>query len=805
MGPLWQDLRYGLRSLRRNKLFAAVATLTLALAIGVNTSIFSLVNVIVFADLPMNDSETMTLIRSVNPGLGVDQGSVSLADYFDLAERNTSFEELTALTEDQWVLTGADEPIRITGYRTTANLLGTWRLPPILGRDFAAGEDLEGAPRVALLTYPFWQTRYGGETDVLGRTIQLDGVTHTIIGVTDPKLGFANFRDADVWVPLELRRDGADRQSKAFFVTGRLRPGVSHSRATQETDAIGQALADEYPDANRGWALWSAPVMESLIDDEARTILLMLVLTVTFVVLIACANIANMLLARATARARELSVRSALGAGRMRLIRQLMTESFVISLLAATLGLAFAKGLNEALVRISNGTEVVFMMAELDGRVLGFTLLVSLLAPLAFGLFPALRASGDGSSSALRDARGADGGRGGKRARSVLVGAQVSLALTLMIVAGLLVRTVYNLQTRELGFDPQGLLMAELDLPENTYPDEESRRQFYTLLLEAAEAIPTVTHAELISAVPGVGFGSGRAMDIEGRPLPEGQARPPVLAITVSEQWQELLGVPLVGGRALGPEDVPESLPVVLLSRDVADQYWPNEDPLGRRIRIGNAETAEWMQVVGVVGDVRSTSDTERPAQNVYLPYQQDSRAAMDLVIRTAGDPSAVFTAVREAVWSVDANQPIDRIRTVRQAQYDSAASTYALLTLFVSFAVFALFMAAIGIYGVMSYAVSQRQGEIGLRMALGASVGSVRQMVLGQGLRILAGGVLVGLLAAFALSRLLGNLVFGVSTSDPLTFIGVPLVLAAVATLANYIPARRATRMSPVSALRAE
>ena len=343
METLVQDLRYGLRSLRRNKGFAAIATLTLALAIGVNTSIFSLVNVIVFADLPMQNSETVSVVRGVNPGLGVDQGSVSVPDFLDLLERSTSFDQLTALTEDQWVLTGDAEPVRVRGYRASANIFDAWQLPPVLGRAFAEGEDQPGAPRVAMIAYPFWETHFGGDPSVLGQTLTLDGEQRTIIGVTDPKLDFADFGEADVWVPLELARDGADRDVRGLFVTGRLAAGVSHTRATQEAAAIGQALAAEHPETNVGWGLWAAPVLESLIGDEGRTILLMLVLTVTFVVLIACANIANMLLARATARAREMSVRAALGAGRRRLVRQLLTESFVISMVAALIGLVIAK------------------------------------------------------------------------------------------------------------------------------------------------------------------------------------------------------------------------------------------------------------------------------------------------------------------------------------------------------------------------------------------------------------------------------------------------------------------------------
>lgn len=802
MGTLFQDLRYGLRSMRRSPLFAVVSTLTLALAIGVNTAIFSIVSTIIFADLPMQDPDGMALVRGVNGPLGIDQGSMTAPEFFELRQRANSFESMTALTGDQWVVTGNDLPLRVTGMRTTANMFEVWNLPPIHGRSFAPGEDQVGAAPVVMLAYPFWQSRYGGE-DVVGRTIRLDGVEHTIIGVTDPKLGFANFGDAEIWAPLILDPNNADGNLRNLFVSGRLLPGVTHAQATQEVDAIGKALAEQYPQTNAGWELWSAPVMESLLDDDGRTIMLMLMLTVGFVILIACANVANMLLARATSRARELSVRTALGAGRSRLIRQLLTESLVISLAAAALGVAFAKGLNTALVRISNGQEVVFEMAQLDGRTLGFTLLVSLLAPLIFGLFPALQASNAPPGEALNEGRGADGARRGKSARGFLVGAQVSLALALMVVAGLLVRSVQQIQARELGYEPADLMAVGLDLPENSYATEDARRQFYTQALETVEALPGARGATLISMIPGAGFGALRSIDVQGRPIPEGQARPSVNVVTVSEGWSELLEIPLISGRRLGPEDGPDAPQVAVIGRDVGVLYWPDQDPVGQRIRL--AEDQPWIEIVGVVGDVRATSDEQRPAAHLYRPYAQVGSSATNLVVKAGGDPVALAASLRQAVWSVDANQPIDRVETVDQALYNAAASTYALLTLFVSFAVLALIMAAIGIYGVMSYSVSQRKAELGLRMALGAEVGQVERMVVLQGSKLVAVGIVVGLVAAFLLSRLLGGVVYGISATDPVTFVGVPAVLALVALVANYLPARAATRGDPLAALRSD
>ena len=804
MESLAQDLRFGLRSLVKSPAFAVVSTLTLALAIGVNTAIFSLVSVILFADLPMQDSETVALVRGVNPELGIDQGSVSPADYLDLVERARGFESMGALTDAQWVLTGGDQPIRVSGLQITAGMLDVWRLPPILGRSFADGEDRSGAPRVAMLTHGFWQEYFDGRTDVVGESLRLDGVEHTIVGVTDPKLEFASFRTAQVVTPLILDRSDPDRASRHLFVSGRLAPGITHEMATEEAGAIGEALADEHPAVNAGWALWAAPVMESLIDDSGDTILLLLQLTVGMVILIACANVANMLLARSTARSREMGVRTALGAGRGRLVRQLLTESLVISLAAGALGVALAYALNEAMIWISAGTEVVFLMAELDGRVLGFTLLVALLCPIVFGLFPALRASSDGGT--LREGRSPDGDRAGKRARGALVTAQVALALALMVVAGLLSRSVIALQTRPLGFDATGIVTAEVGLPEARYEDPAARIRFFDQAREAVAAVPGLEGATLTSVIPGADFGSLRAVAVEGVDHPAGRALPTATFITVSEGYFEMIGLPLVAGRGLVESDGPDAPPVAVVSREVAGRFWPDAQPLGRRFQIAGA--GPWIEVVGVVSDVRASRELDDPdasSPNVYLPHRQDARGTMYLVSRASVAADALAGPLREAIWSVDPEQPVEGIRTMVRAQYETRASSFAIVTLFVVFALFALVMAAVGIYGVMAYSVSQRSAEIGLRMALGAEAGEVRRMVLGQGARLLAAGLAIGLVAAFLLSRLLGNVVFGISSTDPVTFVGVPLALAAVALLANLVPALRATRMDPASTLRSE
>jgi putative ABC transport system permease protein len=803
METVGQDLRFALRSLIKSPGFAIVSTITLALAVGVNTSIFSLVSAIVFADLPMQESETVAMIRAVNPELGVTQGSLSPADFMDLEERAQGFEALSALTSNVWVLTGADQPTRVDGLEVTANLIDAWKLPPVIGRGFLEGEDQPGSAHVAMLSHGYWQDAYDRRGDVLGETVTLDGVQHTIVGVMHPKLEFASFRTAQVLVPLVLDRAKPDRANRDLFVTGRLASGVTQEMATDEVRRIGADLAGEYPIENRGWSLRSTTAADSLLDEGAKRVLLMLQLTVAMVILIACANVANMLLARATSRAREMAVRTALGAGRGRLVRQLLTESACISLAAAVLGLGVAVGLNRALVFISAGTEEAFLMAEIDGRVLAFTLVVSLLAPLAFGLFPALRASMVSASGGLRDRGSTDGGRSGRRTRTALATAQISLALALMIVASILTRTVAYGTSRPMNFDPTNLVTVSLDLPDHTYEDEEAVRSFYARATENVGSLSGFARAEMTDALPPSGAGKRLPIEIEGQQAADGRTPQSGLFTTVSSGYLGMLGLPLQAGRGFAETDGTSSVRVAVVSREAAERYWPGENAIGQRLRVASAEG--WLEVVGVVSNTQAPVEGQPPAPVIYLPHEQDPSRAMYLVSRTVDEPGAFAGSIREAIWSIDPQLPIGTIRTLERARYEEQASNYALLSLFVTFALFALVMAGVGIYGVMSYSVSQRVNEIGLRMALGAEVGQVRRMIVGQGARVVAGGVAIGLAAAFGMSRLLTSMVVGISASDPLTFTSMPALLAGVALIAILIPAVRATRLDPATTLRAD
>lgn len=813
MDTIIQDLRYGVRSLWKNPLFATLATLTLALAIGVNTAIFSLVNVVIFADLPMANPETAAVFRATNPQLGEARRGFTFREFAEFRDGAASFAGIAAWKGDQWVLTGEGKPIRVDGYRVTDNLFDVWGIEAIRGRPFLPGEERPGAAQVVIVSHGFWVREYGAREDLVGSTLRLDGMEYTVVGVMSPDMEFANLADVEIWVPLGLDRGTADMDERELFVTGRLLATASVESAQRDIAGIAAGLVEQFPSIYGGWEPRVLGAAESLLDDEARTILGMLVLTVAFVLLIACANIANMLLARATTRSREMAVRAALGAGRWRLTRQLLTESFVIALGASILGLGLSRALMQGLIAMTKGEQDLFLMATVDSNVLAFTLVVSLLAPLTFGLIPALRASSQDFASALKEggARSGGGHRGG-RIRGALVSTQLALAMMLMVVAGLMTRTVVKLQQRELGFDPAGVLTARVDLPDTKYESDDEIRRFYDAAVAGVVGVPAVQGVALASRRPAVFAGSNRPFEIEGRPVVEDSERPAMRVSVVDPRYLDLLGIPVVRGRGFGPEDDEKSVPVGLISQQAARRFWPDDDPLGRRVRLSDNTAEPWVTIVGIVADVRAADDTGTPEPDLLRPFHQAPRRGMFILAKASAmtehaeaKAGALAGAVRGVVWDVDAEQPIGDVRTLERALYDEDSGAYALLTLFVAFAVFALAMAGIGIYGVMSYSVSQRSSEISIRIALGAKHGDVRGLVLRQGGKLLAIGTVSGLLGAVLLSRMLSSLVFGIKALDPVTFLGVPAVLVAVGVLANYLPARRAIRLDPMSVLRVE
>ncbi len=805
METLLQDLRYGVRGIKRNPAFAVVSTITLALAIGVNTAIFSMVNVVVFADLPMEHPETVTILRSANQQLGVDRGGFTLREYLEYRDNNESFTELAAWRGNQWILTGGDEPLRVDGFSATPNFMRAWDIGPAVGRTFLEEEGGPGAPKVAILSHGFWTRQLGARPEVVGSTGRLDGVEHTVVGIMPAKMEFGGLAEVELWVPMTVSRTDESMDERELFVTGRLMPGVTAEAADRDIAAIGAGIAEELPAQYGAWKTRVYLARDTLLDADGERILLLLTMAVGFVLLIACANVANMLLARGTARAREIAVRSALGAVRIRLVRQMLTESFVIGVAASVIGLALSRGLMKALIWISEGQESFFMMAELDTNVLLFTLIVTIVTPLAFGLLPAMSASNADVGSALKEGTSRSGGRRGNRTRGFLVTTQISLALMLMVAAGLAARSVIALQQRELGFDRTGLLTMRVVLPETKYGEEESRRQFFNQMMQRVEGLPAVEGVALTSSRPLVEPFALRSFEIEGQPTSDDMDRPSAGVSIVSPGYLDVVRMPLVRGRTFSATDTDQSFEVAMISREAERRYWNEQDPIGRRFKFVSGTSVDWIRIVGVVSDFASTDRDERPEPAIYLPFAQSAPANTAVLVRTAGDPLSLAGPVRNQVWAIDPDQPIDDVKTMEQAIHDLMVTDHALITLFVTFAVFALVMAGVGIYGVMSYSVSQRTSEISIRIALGAKTSDVRMMVLGQGGKLIVIGSVLGLIGALGISRLLANLVVGISAVDPVTFIGVPAVLIATGLIANYLPARRATRIDPMAALRVE
>jgi predicted permease len=799
-----QDVRYAARSLVRSRSHAVIATLTLALGIGVNTAIFSLVNQIIFLDLPMEQPDELAWVWSVNQSIASDINGLSVPDFQDLRERARSFESLAAFVQEPAVLSGLDDPERITIARTSTNLMEVWGTSPVLGRGFVAGEELAGAPAVTVITHGMWVNRFGSDPGVLGRTLRLDGVEHTIIGVADPRMETGNLGVARALVPLPVDRSGAGRDERVALVTGRLRPGVSLADARAEVASIGRDLEAEHPDANRGWSLQARSTRDSVLGDEITSIMILLSLTVVLVLLIACANVANLVLVRASGRGRELAVRSALGAGRSRLVRQLLTENTMVALAAGVIGLGLARALLAMLVRITRGRQVLFTIAEVDGRVLLFTLFVSLLAPLIFGLWPAVGATRADVSRSLREGGARTGAsRRTGRVRGVLVTAQITLALSLMVVAGLISRSVIALQALDWGFRKDGLLTLVVELPETKY-DGDGARQFFAELERRTAALPGVEGVALASARPQPTLSGGTRFAIESRGAAEPRDLPSAYTLLITPDWFDVLEVPIVRGRGIEAGDTEDRTPVVVINRLAAERYWPDADPIDQRIRIGGDADAPWLRVVGITEGTVAGNDIENPeAPQIFLPFAQSPAQSMVLMARTRGKPAALVDPIRREVTAIDPDQPIDDVRTMSEFIYDLNAVGYALGTLFTVFSLFALVMAAMGIYGVMSYMVSQRAREISLRMALGAERRDVLRMVLVRGGRLILVGAVLGIGLAWLLSRLIAGLIYGVSPTDPVSFLGIPAVLALIAFAANYIPAFRATRITPMSAMR--
>jgi putative ABC transport system permease protein len=814
MDTLLQDIRYGIRRLAKNPGFALTAALALALGIGANTAIFSAVNAVLLTPLPFAEPQRLVWVWERDTRTTRPRNPVSPVSYAAFRARTDVFEAIGSSRDAVYNLTGSGEPETIIGYRFSESFFRVLGRAPLLGRTFLAEEDQPGAPRVVVLSHKLWTRRFAADPKVVGRPITLNGESHTVIGVMPP--GFQHPSFAELWTPLSLTPEQAQsRDLRILRLVARLRPGVGLDQAQAAVDEVQRRLARQHPDTHGGWGAVVNPI-ESRYTADIKPALLVLLGAVGFVLLIACANVANLLLARASARRRELALRSALGASRLRLVRQLLIESVLLATLGGALGTLSAYwSLDWLLALFPRGVANLAIprleQIRLDTSVLGFTALLTVGTAILFGLAPALHSSRLGLVEALRPSVRGGSGHGGGRLRGGLVVAEVAIALVLVTGGMLMVRSFRNLRGGDLGFEPRGLLTARLSLPGYRYRDPAQRLAFVERVLSNVGAIPGVEAVAATPYLPLSGWYSDEAFRIEGQPPVEPGREPQTSIRVVNEGYFQAMRIPVRKGRAFAGSDGEQSPRVAVINETMARRYFAGEDPLGRRIHVRLLPDTEpddprtWHEIVGVVGDVRHHGLARPPEPETYFPYRQDPVSMVCLAIRSPLEPKSLADAVRGAIWAVDGEQPVFAVMTYEQLAADSVAVRRISTQLLGSFAAVALLLAALGIYAVMAYAVAQRTQEVGVRVALGATARDVVGMVLGQGLRLAGLGSAIGLAASLALTRLLGSLLWGVSPTDPVSFATVLATIGAVAVLACVLPAFRAARVDPMAALRYE
>jgi putative ABC transport system permease protein len=807
LGDFWQDLRYGLRMLVKNPGFTIVAVAALALGIGANTAIFSVVNSVLLQPLPFKDPNQLVMLWEDATHLGFPKNTPSPANFLDWQRQNSVFAGMAAMAPRSFNLTGSGEPERLDGRRVSANLFQLLGVQPQLGRAFRPEEDAPGS-RVVILSNGLWQRRFGGDRQIIGRAINLSGESYTVIGVMPTAMELPRMTDwhDQLWVtPAFPAEEATSRGSHYLQVIARMKPGVTLPQAQAEMKTIAARLARQYPEDNLRIGATVNPLREEYVG-EIRPALLILLGAVAFVLLIACANVANLLLARAAVRQKEISLRLALGATRSRLVRQFLTESLLLAaggcafgLLLAGLGLDLLKNFIPATIALSEGIAI-------DGKVLAFTAFVGMVTGVAFGLAPAAQASRFDLNENLKEG-GRDGsaGYGTNRLRSLLVIGEVAISFLLLIGAGLLINSFIHLRNLDPGFNPDHLLTATVQLSETKYPTKEKRAAFFQEVVRRVRAFPGVQSVGVGNNLPFTYDGDSMPIGVEGRRDPPPDERLDVVLRVVGPGYFKTMQIPLVKGRDFTEDDRDDDARVVVISEKTAARYWPGQDPVGKRLRPGSLSSdSPWRTVIGVVKDVRQNDFIAAPKPQMYMSYHQVRDFPPNaLVIRTQVAPLSLAGSVRDAIWSVDKDQPVSEIRTMSDIVSQAVARQRFSMLLLGLFAGLALLLAAVGIYGVMSYTVAQRTHEIGIRMALGAQRGDVLKLALGQGLRLVTFGVLIGLAAAFVLTRVMTSLLFGVSPTDSMTFITISVVLMSVAALASYIPALRATRVDPMLALR--
>jgi putative ABC transport system permease protein len=810
---LTQDIRYGARMLAKHRAFTAVAVLTLALGIGANTAIFSVVNELLLRPLPFRNADRVVTLWEVTPE-GRHQNTTSRANFRAWKNQSTSYEYMAAFTDQRMNLTGNGEPEELSVQFATLEFFKVLGVDPILGRTFVTEDREDGTSPVAVLSYGLWQRRFGGQPNVIGQPIELGGFKFTVIGVMPPNFQFhikqrsGTGRPAELWTVLPMAtRLGGNERGRFLGGVARLRDGVTAERAAAELRTIELRLSDEAPEFNKNYSAEVLPLREQFFGNVRRPLWLMLG-AVGLVLLIACANVANLLLSQATSREKEIAVRAALGARRTRIVRQLLTESLLLALLGSALGLGFAWLGIKALMLISPKDLVSFQSVSLNVTVLLWTLGVSVLTGIIFGLAPALHVSRLNLNDSLKEGGKSEAGQasGSRRLRNALVISEIALAMVLLASAGLLIRSFIRLQQVDRGFSTDNILTMVVRLPDAKYSQDPQVVAFFNQALEKIRHLPTVRSAGMVNFLPLYGgLGSSTGFKILGRPEPPPGQGPGCDVRVVDSQYFPTMGIPLLRGRNFTDAELKEPRQKILINEALARTYFGSEDPIGQRLDVAMFEKPTPAEIIGVVGNVRYDSLIDESPPAVYFPHPDLAYSFMTLVVRTDGEPTAIAPAIQREIRTLDPNQPISDVRTMNQVMSEWVSRSRFNTLLLGLFAGLATLLSAVGIFGVMNYSVALRTRELGLRLAVGAQPRQVLLLVLKQGFVLTVVGVVLGLMAAFALTRLLSGLLFGVGTIDTTTFTAISLLLIVVSLLACYLPARRAMRIDPLSALRYE
>ncbi len=806
MNGLFQDARYGVRVLIKTPSFTVIAVLALALGIGANCAIFSVVNALLIRPLAYGQSDRLVKINHRDSTSSADN-AVSPPGFVDYRDQSHSYESMSAVYLGNTALNLSEqgEPERLQDGRVSANFFTTLGVRPMLGRAFVAEEDQPGRNRVVVLSHSLWQRRFAGDRDLVGKNITLNSQSFTIIGVMPA--GF-RWKGDDLWRPLALAPESFapdQRGSEYLSVIARLKPDVTAEQAQSEMDVIADTIRQNNPAFYSGdphWGVGVTPLREDVVGS-IRPALLVLLGAVGLVLLIACANVASLLLARAATRQKEIAIRAALGASRFHLVRQLLVESLLLSLISAGLGLFLAGWGIDLLVAIGGNNIPRAQEIGIDARVLGFTGMVSLLTALLFGLLPAIQTSKTDLQSMLKEGgRGSTGGR--RRARALLVVADVAMSLVLLIGAGLLIKSFARLENVSPGFAPEGLLTMQVSLPAFKYGEPNRVKAFYDGVLDEIRSVPGVLSVGAVSDLPLSGSVHSGSFNIQGRTIAPGEDELHADLRSATPEYFQTMKIPLLRGRFFTEQDNREARPVAIIDETLAQHYFHDEDPIGKHVEFQRGKPI-WREIVGVVGHLKHKALDVEFKDQLYAPHAQLSNSNMFLVVRAANDPMSLASSVRAAVKAIDKDQPVYKVMTMEQVLENSLAQRRLSVILLGVFAAVAMVLAAVGLYGVISFSVTQRTREIGIRMALGAERPDIFKMVVKQGLTLALAGVGLGLVVAFALTRLMSSLLFGVTATDPMTFAVVPMLLAGVALGASLVPARRATRVDPMVALRYE